>query len=187
MTLDIIVPHYKEPWARCQYLFDSIAMQRGVRTDEFRVILVNDGSDVVFDQETLNRYPFKIDSILKSHEGVSAARNAGLDHSDAEYVMFCDDDDGFLSNYGLYMVFSAIAEGFDLLVSNFIEETLAPKDNTLAIVGHDQDLTFMHGKVYRRQFLLDNDLRFDPSMTLHEDGYFNMLTHIVCTKTGGVQ
>lgn len=187
MTLNIIVPHYKEPWSRCQYLFDSIAMQRGIPHDQIGVIVVNDGNDVLIEKEIFERYPYRIEYLVKEHEGVSAARNAGLKHSKADYVMFCDIDDGFLSNYGLHMVFSAMYEGFDFLISNFCEETLTEKQSALVLIGHTQDLTFVHGKVYRRQWLLDNNLRFDPAMTLHEDGYFNMLCHIVCSHGGNAK
>ena len=183
MKLDIIVPHYKEPWSVCKYLFDSIATQRGILFENIRVILVNDGDDVLFGSIdkamfTLCGYPFTVDYIVKEHGGVSAARNCGLDASDAEYVMFCDCDDGFLTNYALHMLFAAMQEGFDICIANFIEETWDDRGNP-QIVPHNEDLTFMHGKVYNRQFLVDYDLRFDESMTLHEDGYFNMLTYSV--------
>ena len=184
MKLDIIVPHYRESWEVCRYLFDSIALQRGLPMENIRVIVVNDG-DCLIDSEHFKDYPYKIEYLVKEHGGVSAARNYGLDHSDADYVMFCDIDDGFLNNYGLHLVFSAMQEGFDYCVSNFVEETYS-KDNTMTIVRHDKDLTFMHGKIYRRQFLVDQNLRFDPAMTLHEDGYFNMLVFVV-TKHEGVQ
>ncbi len=179
MTLDIIVPHYKEPWEICKYLFDSIAMQRGVSLNNIRVLVVNDG-DCLID---IPDYPYKIDYLVKPHGGISDTRNYGLDHSTADYVMFCDIDDGFLSNYGLHTVFSAMQEGFDYLTSTFIEETFSA-ENTMTIVAHKNDLTFIHGKVYRRQFLLDRDLRFDPAMTIHEDGYFNMLVYIECEHHG---
>ena len=182
MTLDIIVPHYREPWETCKFLFDTIGTQRGFSFNNIRVIVVNDG-DCLLDESHFADYPYRIDYLVKEHGGVSAARNYGLDHSDADYVMFCDIDDGFLNNYGLHMVFSAMQEGFDFLVSNFVEETYS-KDNTMTIVRHDMDLTFMHGKAYRRQFLVENDLRFDPSMTLHEDGYFNMLVFVVTQNKG---
>lgn len=188
-TLDIIVPHYKEPWNVCKYLFDTIAVQRGMLFDNIRVILVNDGKDSILFGSPENamfhfmEYPFTVDYIVKDHGGVSAARNCGLDGSDADYVMFCDADDGFLNNYGLHLIFSAMQEGFDYLVSNFVEETF-DKDGNPQIAPHEQDLTFMHGKVYRRQFLLDHNLRFDESMTLHEDGYFNMLTYSVVQHEG---
>lgn len=181
MRLDIIVPHYKEPWETCKYLFDSLALQRGVSLNNIRVLLVNDG-DCMLDKD-FSEYPYKVEYLAKEHGGVSSTRNYGLDHSDADYVMFCDIDDGFLSTYGLHLVFSAMQEGFDVCVSNFVEETFDEKGNA-TIVRHDKDLTFMHGKVYRREFLVENDLRFDPSMNLHEDGYFNVLTYSVATEKG---
>lgn len=171
MTLDIIIPHYKEPWETCKYLFDTIATQRGICFDNVKAIVVNDG-DCLLDEEHFKGYPYQIEYLVKEHEGVSAARNYGLDHSEADYVMFCDIDDGFLSNYGLHLVFSAMQEEHDYIYSNFVEETYTA-DNTMTIVRHDSDFTFMHGKVYKRAFLVDRNIRFDPAMTIHEDGYFN--------------
>ena len=183
MKLDIIVPHYREPWSICKHLFRTIETQGGVCFDNIRVILVNDGDDILCGSieramYRLAEFPFTVDYIVKEHEGVSAARNEGLDASDADYVMFCDCDDGFLNTYALHLIFSAMQEGFDLCMTNFIEETF-DKDGNAKIVNHNEDLTFMHGKVYRRQFLTDNDIRFDERMTLHEDSYFNMLAYSV--------
>lgn len=188
MRLDIITPHYKEPWSTCKYLFDSIMMQRGISFNNIKVIVVNDGKFedcnlTLDDLEATQKYPFEVEVHFKDHEGVSAARNYGLDKSDADYVMFCDIDDGFLSNYGLHLVFGAMQEGFDFLVSNFVEEIFTA-DNTMTILRHDNDVTFMHGKAYNRKFLVENELRFDPSMTIHEDGYFNMLVYAVCHEKG---
>ncbi len=182
MTLDIIVPHYKEPWEVCHYLFDSIALQRGISFSNIRVVVVNDG-DCLIEKNYFDGYPYKIEYFVKKHGGVSAARNYGLDHSEADYVMFCDIDDGFLSNYGLHVVFSAMQEGYDYIYSNFVEETYTA-ENTMTIVRHDNDFTFMHGKVYRRDFLVKNHLRFDPAMTIHEDGYFNTVALVVAQKSG---
>lgn len=183
MTLDIIVPHYKEPWELCKYLFDSIALQRGVPFELIKVIVVNDGDDCVLSALEWADYPFRVDYIIKPHGGVSAARNAGLMESKADYVMFCDADDGFLNNYGLHLVFSAMREGADYIISNFAEETFDAKGNAV-IINHDHDITFMHGKAYRRQFLIEHDLLFDPAMTLHEDGYFNMVVYAVADHEG---
>lgn len=185
MKLDIVVPHYREPWDVCKYLFDTIATQRGVCFDNIRVLVVNDG-DCLLSDDFIGAYPYKIDYHAKGHAGVSAARNYGLDHATAEYVMFCDIDDGFLNNYALHVLFSAMQDGADLIIPNFIEETFDANGNA-AITNHDQDLTFMHGKVYRRQFLIDNKLRFDESMTIHEDGYFNMLVYAVAQHCGKIK
>ena len=39
-------------------------------------------------------------------------------------------------------------------------------------------MVFCHGKVYRRQFLLDKNLRFDKSLSFSEDSLFNKLASV---------
>lgn len=185
MTLDIVTPHYKEPWETCKYLFDSIMLQRGVPFDNIRVLVVNDG-DCLLDEDNFKPYPYRIEYLPKEHGGVSAARNYGFDHATADYVMFCDIDDGFLSNYGLHAIFAAMQEGFDFLCSNFLEETFT-EDGHMTIIRHDKDMTFMHGKVYRREFMVEKNIRFRPDMTIHEDGYFNTVAYAVAAREGKVR
>lgn len=185
MTLDLIIPHYREPWETCKFLFDSISVQRGVSFNNIHLIVVNDG-DCLLDESNFAGYPFSVEYIVKEHGGVSAARNYGLKHSNADYVMFCDIDDGFLNNYALHLIFSAMQEGFDYCISTFVEETY-DKDKNETITSHDQDLTFMHGKVYRREFLIQHNLLFDERMTIHEDGYFNMLVYAVAQHEGKIK
>mgnify|MGYP002622630934 CR=1 FL=1 len=177
MKLNIIITHYKEPWETCFYLLNSIAMQRNVPWDEIGVTIVNDGDDPTLDDVNWDAYPYKVEYLKKPHGGVSAARNYGLDHSEAEYIMWCDIDDGFLNNYGLHMLMSAVAEGFDFMIGAFAEEAMSSDDRTIALIGHQSDMTFVHGKVYRREFLTKYNLRFDDEMTIHEDGYFNALVY----------
>ena len=177
MKLQIIITHYTEPWETCFYLLNSIAMQRNVPWEEIGVMIVNDGDDPTLDDVDWSAYPYQVQYLKKPHGGISAARNYGLDHSEAEYIMWCDCDDGFLNNYALHMLCSAIAEGFDYLVGAFAEEAISTDNKTIALVGHQLDMTFVHGKVYRREFLNKFNLRFDESMTIHEDGYFNGLVY----------
>lgn len=184
MKLDIIVPHYREPWNVCRYLFDTVAVQRGILFENVRVTVVNDGEEDALPDRVFEGYPFAVENLVKMHEGVSAARNYGLDHSGADYVMFCDCDDCFLNNYALHLIFSAMQEGFDMCMANFVEETW-DRDGNPKLVNHSEDLTFMHGKVYRREFLTENGIRFDPDMTVHEDGYFNMLAYSVLQSMDG--
>ena len=187
MTLDIIAPHYKEPWETCKFLFESLALQRAIPWENVKVIVVNDGDDTSLDEVDFGKYPYRVEYMKMPHSGVSTARNHGLDHSTADYVMFCDIDDGFLNNYGLHMLFAAMQENFDFLISNFVEETYTQQEHAKVIFPHDQDLTFMHGKVYRREFLVTHELRFDPRLTIHEDGYFNMLVNVEAENKGTVK
>ena len=157
-------------------MFDSIAMQRAINFEDVGVILVNDGEGNEIPGECFDEYPFSVNQISIPHGGVSRARNAGLDTSNADWVMFCDFDDGFSSVFGLYMIFSVINEDkSDTLWSSFTEETKG-KDGKLTLVAHDRDWVYVHGKAHRRKYLIDNEIRFNDELKIHEDVYFTVLT-----------
>lgn len=175
MKLDILIPQYNETDAEIKPLLDSIAIQQNVDFNNIGVIICNDGSDVHLSDKLLESYPFAITYRLCSHRGVSATRNACLELSKADYVMFCDADDMFYNACGLWIVFREMEIGFDTLVSTFTEEAHMEGTKEIVYVDHDMDSTFVHGKVHRRQFLIDNDIRWNESLMIHEDSYFNCL------------
>lgn len=177
MKLQILVPQYKETNEIIKPLLDSIEVQQNVNLKEdVGVIIVNDGTDVHLSREFLDRYSFKIDYYFNEHKGVSATRNACLDKATADYVMFCDADDMFYNACGMYIIFREIEMGgFDSLVSAFIEESRIPETKEPVYINHDMDSTFVHGKVHRRQYLINNNIRWNEALTIHEDSYFNCL------------
>lgn len=176
--LSIIVTRYKEPWEVCRYLFDSIAIQQGIDFDDIEVIIINDGKDDTLDEFIFDHYPFDTKYRLMDHGGVSKARNYGLSLAQGKYVQFCDIDDMYLSNYGMHMLFSAIQEGFDVLITPFIEEQKT--NEGFRIIRHPvNDATFIHGKLFNREFLTNADLNFNEDLTIHEDGFFVSLA-IAC-------
>lgn len=175
MKLQILIPQYKETDDIVKPLLDSIALQQCVDMNEIGVIICNDGTDVYLSDELLNSYPYKIDYYKCQHKGVSATRNACLDRATADYVMFCDADDMFYNMCGLWIVFKEMDVGFDSLVSCFTEETRHPITKEVLYTNHDMDSTFVHGKIHRRQYLIDNGIRFNDKLTIHEDSYFNIL------------
>lgn len=174
MKLDILMPHYKEPWALVEPFFDSLKAQRAIDFNDVGVILVNDGyNDEAFGSTMFENYPFEVRVGTIPHAGVSATRNAAFDKSKADYVMFCDCDDSFANIYGLRFVFDQMAKGYDAITSIFLAEYM--DNGKLCVTYKDRDVTFVHGKAYRRQYLIDNNLRWKPELTIHEDGYFNCL------------
>lgn len=177
MRLQILVPQYKETDEVIKPLLDSIEIQQNIDLkNDVGVIIVNDGSDVHLSEEFLNKYTYPISYYLSEHAGVSATRNRCLDFATADYVMFCDADDMFYNACGLYIVFREIDNGgFDSLVSAFIEESRNPITKEVLYINHDMDSTFVHGKIHRRQYLLDNGIRWNDNLTIHEDSYFNCL------------
>lgn len=177
MKLQILVPQYKETDEVIKPLLDSIDVQQSVDLkNDVGVIIVNDGTEVRLSDELLSRYTFPIEYHFREHQGVSATRNAALELATADYVMFCDADDMFFNACGLYIVFREMdGNGFDSLVSAFVEESRHPETKEPLYINHDMDSTFVHGKVHRRQYLLDNRIRWNDKLTIHEDSYFNCL------------
>ena len=68
-----------------------------------------------------------------------------------------------------------MVEGFDGLVSVFIEESRFPENGEITYINREMDSTFVHGKVYNRKYLTKNKIQFNPTLTVHEDSYFNCL------------
>lgn len=177
MKLQILVPQYKETEEVLKPLLDSIALQQNVDLkNDVGVIIVNDGTNVHLSRDFLDTYPFKIEYYLNEHKGVSATRNACLDKAIAEYVMFCDADDMFYNMCGLWIIFQEIQNGgFDSLTSVFIEETKNWQTGAPGYMSRTLDATFVHGKVHRRKYLINNNIRWNENLTIHEDSFFNCL------------
>lgn len=177
MKLDILVPHYKEQPAEIEPLLDSLAIQQNVNFANIGVVIAYDGDEATeLPVEAWDaKYPYKITHVHADKGGVSHTRNAALDASEADYVMFCDADDMFCHVCGLYIIFNEIARSFDTLTSCFVEETRHPETKQPLYINHDMDSTFVHGKVHRRAYLVESGIRFDDALTVHEDSYFNIL------------
>ncbi len=184
--LDILVPHWQETADEMEPLLDSIAIQQGVDLGDVGVIIAFDGpeaSELPLD-EWRSKYPYAIEDVHPPKGGVSATRNVAFDASEAELVMFCDADDMMASVTGFFIIFEQYElRHYDALVSTFYEQTKGPNGN-LTFVPRENDSTFAHGKVYRRQFLLDNDLRYNRDLTIHEDSYFQILCRELAMANG---
>ena len=165
MKLQILIPQYKETDDIIKPLLDSIALQQRVNFEDIGVIICNDGTNVYLSEELRNSYPFEVQYYKEPHRGVSATRNACLDYAIADYVMFCDADDMFYNMCGLWIIFREMTTTKEVIYIN-----------------HDMDSTFVHGKVHRRQYLLDNGIRFNDKLTIHEDSYFNILCQSLSTN-----
>ena len=182
--LDIIITHYNEPWSDGKKLFDMLKMQRGVNWNDVRVILVQDGDDDQLDLERIMRvYPFVKTVLHLIHGGVSAARNNGLEVADADWIMFCDYDDTFYTVDSLYRILESIREAgdrADLLWSDIWIEMVTPEGKWIKR-KKEWNTVFIHGKVYRRRFLMDHDIRYDTELCYSEDAMFNALVAMETT------
>lgn len=91
----VIIPIYNME----EYLVDaieSIVNQTIGFIDHIQLVLVNDGSEDGSDaicKQYVDQYPDNVVYIAKQNEGVSVARNIGLEHASGKYINCLDADD----------------------------------------------------------------------------------------------
>lgn len=173
--LTIGITHYNEDYEVIKPLLTSISLQRGVNLDEIEVIIVNDGDEGILPDDIYS-FNFDVKYVINEKSTVSAARNRVIDEAQGEYVMLCDCDDMFYTPTALYIIFREIDNGgFDGLVDAFLEESKHPETQEILYVDHQGTDLFVHGKVWRKKYLDDNNIRFRPELTIHEETPFTYL------------
>ncbi len=121
--LSVIIPVYQ---VEC-YIRSCVEslFRQGLDDDEFEVILVNDGtkdnSFAVID-DIIKRHK-NIQRIDQSNQGLSAARNAGMQHSTGTYILFLDSDDLFVDGSVGPLIELAISALPDLILTDFLRLT----------------------------------------------------------------
>ncbi len=179
MKLQILIPQYNETEPVIKLLLDSIQIQQGVNlATDIGVIIVNDGSSTFLSKKFLSQYSFPIEYHKDPHRGIAGTRNALLNYAQADYIMFCDADDMFGSMVAVYSILRSINEGgFDELICYFYNEMRTQTNYLLFNENTRLIHPFIHGKVFNRHYLIDNNIRFSEEMKYHEDVYFCFIAH----------
>lgn len=189
--VSIIVPIYN-----CEkYLDEAIQslLNQGIKECEF--ILVNDGS-TDNSLNIANEYK-KLDSRIKIinqvNQGVSVARNTGIEAAQGEYIGFIDGDDWI--EFDMYKTLYDIAtkNNLDLIISDFEQELDGKKiinklditansivnkediiNNILPQFLQHEKLNTVCNKLFKREIMQRFNIRFPKGVALGEDGFFNI-------------
>ena len=173
--LDIIVPQFKEDESYLKNLLNSLEKQ-DVDFNDFRVLIIGDIDGYKLSKSFLNGYrKLNIEYIIpKNHNTQGMAEQYGIDISTSKYVTFLDADDEFIENRLKYAINTLKKHDFDILLSHFIEEVLI--DNKYAYTEHKNDLyIYMHGLFLKREYLINNNIRFNERLRYCEDSYFTKI------------
>ena len=175
MKFQLLVNHYKEDKSIVDKFLSSLAKQKDVKFD---VLILSDGGIKLDLKES--KYPFNIMYAYKEHTGVCNTRNILLDKSNADYVMFCDIDDEFTEPTGLKTLFDKTKYAPDIVASPFSVERNPEEGNEVGII--ENDTLHVHGKIFRKQYLVDNNIRFPDEMEISGDMMFLWLAFSLTNK-----
>ncbi len=171
--ISVIVPVYNTE----KYLSDCIDSLLKQTYQNLELILVDDGSTDhsgrICDEYSLKDERIKV--IHKKNEGVSSARNLGLQNCNGKYIAFVDSDDFVTKNYLELLCQNLLNYKADISICNSSFTRYKCKSG---IVVCDNQLnhckyTFLYytwGKLFSKQ-LLEN-VYFDTDLTIGEDSYF---------------
>ena len=181
MRLSVIIPAWNAAETLRSCVESVLAATAGV---EAEVIVVDDGSTdgtAVLLREMAARHG-EIRPLFQENRGVSAARNRGLDAAGGEWVLFADADDR-LENGSLAHGKTACTEAADLIIGRsecsgqerYPWRGLFPAGH-VATPAELPAKGYLRGSIcgclFRRSFLIDNDLRFPEGVSLSEDTVF---------------
>lgn len=206
MKISVIIPIYnmEKYLSRC---LDSVIKQT---YSNLEIILVNDGS--VDRSLDICKYYQKKDSriiiINKVNEGVSIARNTGIEAATGKYIGFVDPDDWIESNMYENMIKTIEKYKCNIAFCNYSKDRknsrtlkrIKVKKNVLGkldiinelianMIGIEDILPKYYNVMgciwrclYSRAFINKFDLRFKPGITIMEDLIFNIQSLIYCDK-----
>lgn len=174
--LDIIVPHYKENLATIRTLLASINCQTGIDFKDIKVTVVTDGLENALPFIGMDEYNFDLDYIVRDEElhRPGLTRQYGIDRTNSEYIMFADSDDQLASPFVLKYFLNTIKNnpGIETIFTGYLEESFDGEKFTYTTRDDDVSITCLHGKVYKRSFLNEHNIRFND-LLISEDGAFN--------------
>lgn len=199
--ISVIVPCYNVE----KYLEKCVESILNQTYQNLEIILVDDGSTdstpTLCDKLALADTRIKV--FHKVNEGVSIARNTGIENSIGKYVTFLDSDD-WIEPDTIKIAYEKIKkDDLDLVVwgytADFVNEneqvlnsreykaegvcergnaSILTQKDTLGLSG------YVWNKIYKTDIIKDNNLNFKLDISLYEDLLFNSQYYLLCKKIG---
>jgi glycosyltransferase involved in cell wall biosynthesis len=188
--LTVVIPVYNSE----KFIEETVLSVLNQNLSELEIIIINDGSD---DRsgEIIDFMASKYQEISVFHQknkGLSTSRNVGIDLSKSKYIYFLDSDDVLIKESLEKMI--SLAESTNSDIVHFTSYSIDADGNLksrskikqyhqhLPIKGYEllyklfsseNYQTNVQKYIFRRQFLIDENLRFDDGF-IHEDEAFTI-------------
>lgn len=174
-SISFIVPYYNVPLDMLRECIESIKAL-SLQADEHEIIVVDDGSDVS-PETCLKEYGDSIRYVHKVNEGVSSARNLGLEIATGEYIQFVDADDKLVRAPYRYCLDQLRKGNADMIVFDFCTkmrtQTAFTTEGPLSGVQLMESRNIrgvVWGALFKRALL--GNLRFNTHTAFGEDEEF---------------
>lgn len=202
--VSVVIPTYNNA-SRIALTLEAIIAQDYANLE---IILVNDCSSdktLEISRELLSRSNRKFKIItLDKNSGESVARNTGIANSSGEYIWFCDGDDLSKENLVSKLLSSALKYDSDIAFGGCVnryddvntpDETLPVKIPAQVMTGEEALYLRVFKKIsplfcsalYKLEFLVKNNLRFEPGCSAGQDVEFQMKTFCRAAKISCIQ
>lgn len=187
--ISIVIPCYNTG-SFLPKILNELIKQEFVKK-RIEIILVNDGSSdntSQIAQSFVEKYPYSIKLIEKENEGVSVARNVGIENSKGKYIVFLDSDDLLNDDtldYYINILSTVEADlfvfGYELIKDGHVEKVYQTKigDKKLCSKEEFEKLFFFKkvpahicGCIFKRNFIVDNSIFFTKGRKIGEDMEF---------------
>lgn len=119
MRISFIIPYHNEPAGILRECVSSI-LSLSLNDSEREIIVIDDGSDAS-PKELLKKLHTDIIYIHQENQGLSAARNSGLNIATGDYIQFVDSDDALIPNIYERVIQNVRGKQMDMLMFRFTD------------------------------------------------------------------
>ena len=186
--VSIVMPTYNV----APYLSAAIESVLAQTYTNWELLVVDDGS-TDNSNEVARKYASiepRISVLHKENGGLSDARNFGLERATGDFVHFFDSDDIIMPDFYSTMIDALVERNYDFVICGYYRDseqkngTVINSDikcknlstpfeydnNTLPLFMHC--FNYAWTKLFRRSFLLSNNLRYQKGLSIIEDKEF---------------
>ncbi len=199
--ISFIIPVYNVLFSYLEKCIESIINQT---YRDIEIIIVNDGSkkELSIEYRKLKEYDNRILYYEQENKGVSSARNFGIENSSGRWISFVDADDWIENDYCKKMI-NTIAnnDNIDIIIAqtyknyntselkiyNKASEGIVDKNEIINSILNDKEAKYKYvdtpwAKLFKKEFIIKNNLRFNTKLKLAEDGLFNYEAYYLADK-----
>lgn len=181
--ISIVMPMYRVE----RYIEKAIRSVLEQDFQDWELLIVNDGSpdDSRNIAVAVAACDYRIKILDKENGGLSDARNYGLDRATGEFVHFYDSDDWI--EFDFYSTLLKEIDDYDLVICGYKVDNEKSVTEYTGHVGHLNEvvssslyhfvetyLNFAWNKLFKRKFLVENELYYEKGLYRIEDSEFMM-------------